>query len=289
MTMRIPRYWTKASYTGTNDRGKSLTCDAWGWSLADPAQAQEEAASRARRIFDRLINGARPDKYAYSDRPPREEIVNTVRQGDKDIAIVTRNRYGALVLNAASVLFVDIDYPRIKSQGLWDALALVFSRRRREQRKAAARELTLTSVRQWSQQHADHAFRLYRTCAGLRLLFVDRLYEALSDETRRILAELGSDPLYCTLTRTQECFRARLTPKPWRCGSVNPPNQYPWADSRAEQSYRDWERRYEKAAGKYRVCDLVETCGTAAHHDEIDTVLALHDEVTCDPANQELA
>ncbi len=91
------------------------------------------------------------------------------------------------------------------------------------------------------------------------------------------------------MTRTQECFRARLTPKPWRCGSVNPPNQYPWADSRAEQSYRDWERRYEKAAGKYRVCDLVETCGTAAHHDEIAAVLALHDEVACDHANKELA
>jgi hypothetical protein len=211
------------------------------------------------------------------------------RQGDKDIAIITRNRYGALVLNAASVLFVDIDYPRINPQGLWDAVALLFSRSRRERRKAAARELTLASVRQWSAHHADHAFRLYRTCAGLRLLFVDRLYEPPSDQTRRILAELGSDPLYCTLTLKQECFRARLTPKPWRCGSRNPPNQYPWPDSRAEQSYRDWERRYEKAAGKYRICDLVETCGTSAHNDEIATVLALHDEIACDHTDKELA
>ncbi len=289
MTMRIPRYWTRASYTGTGDRGRPLTCHAWGWSFENPAQAQEDAASRARRIFDRLINGARPDKYAYSDRPPREEIVNTVRQGDKDIAIVTRNRYGALVLNAASVLFVDVDYPRIKPQGLWDALALLFSHSRREQRKGAARELTLASVRRWSQDHTDHAFRLYRTCAGLRLLFVDRLYEPKSEDTRRILAELGSDPLYCTLTLKQECFRARLTPKPWRCGSKNPPNQYPWPNSRTEQSYRHWERRYEKAAEKYRVCDLVETCGTPAYNNEIATVLALHDEVACDHADRQLA
>jgi len=245
--------------------------------------------SRAKRIFDRLINGARPDKYAYSDRPPREEIVNAVRQGDKDIAIITRNRYGALVLNAASVLFVDVDYPRISSHGLWDAVALLFSRSRREQRKAAARDLTLESVRHWSQHHASHAFRLYRTCAGLRLLFVDKLYEPKSEDTRRILAELGSDPLYCTLTLKQECFRARLTPKPWRCGSKKPPNQYPWQDSHAEQSYRDWERRYEEAAETYRVCDLVETCGTPAPNDEITTVLALHDELACDHADRELA
>jgi hypothetical protein len=215
--------------------------------------------------------------------------VNTVRQGDKDIAIVTRNRYGALVLNAASVLFVDVDHPRIKPQGLWDAIALLLSRSRREQRKAAARELTLASVRRWSQHHADHAFRLYRTCAGLRLLFVDRLYEPKSEETRRILVELDSDPLYCTLTLKQECFRARLTPKPWRCDSRNPPNRYPWPDPRAEQAYRDWERGYEEAAAKYRVCDLVETCGTPAHNDEIAMVLALHDEVVCGHADKELA
>jgi hypothetical protein len=287
--MRIPRHWARASYTGTDPRGRQLTRSAWGWSLDDPAQAQEDAASRARRVFDRLINGARPEKYEYADRPLREEIVNTVRQGDKDIVIVTRNRYGALVLNAASVLFVDVDYPRIRAQGLWDAVALLFSRSRREQRQAAVRELTLKSVRDWSQRNDGHAFRLYRTCAGLRLLFIDRLYEPKSEETRRILVELGSDPLYRTLTLKQECFRARLTPKPWRCGSKRPPNQYPWQDERAEGRYRDWQRRYEQAAAPYRVCALVEACGPAAHHEEIAAVLALHDGLACDLADKALA
>jgi hypothetical protein len=287
--MRIPRHWAKASYTGTDSQGKQLTRSAWGWSLDGPAQAQEDAASRARKVFDRLINGARPEKYEYADRPLREEIVNTVRQGDKDIAIVTRNRYGALVLNAAAVLFVDVDYPKIRAQGLWDALALVFSRSRREQRQAAVRELTLESVRGWSRRNDGHAFRLYRTCAGLRLLFIDRLYEPKSEETRRILVELGSDPLYRTLTLKQECFRARLTPKPWRCRSKRPPNQYPWQDERAEGRYRDWQRRYEQAAAPYRVCALVETCGPVAHHEEITAVLALHDELACNPTDRELA
>ncbi len=287
--MRIPRHWIKASYTGTDPRGRELTCSAWGWSLDDPARAREDAVSRARRIFDRLVNGARPDRYEYSDRPPREEIVRTVRQGDKDIAVITRNRYGALVLNAASVLFVDVDYPKIRPNGLWDAAALLLSRSRREQRKAAARELTLESVRCWFERNGDRAFRVYRTCAGLRLLFVDKLYEPKSEETSRILAELGSDPLYCRLTLKQECFRARLTPKPWRCGSDDPPNQYPWKDQHAERLYRGWERRYEAAAQTYRVCDFVETCGAPAGHDEIATILALHDELACDHTDKELA
>jgi len=287
--VRIPRHWTKASYTGTDHKGKKVTCSAWGWSLDDPARAQADGLSRARKIFDRLINGPRPDKYEYADQPPREEIVSAARQGDRDVAIVTRNRYGALVLNAASVLFVDVDYPKIKPSGVWDALVLLFSRSQREWRKAAARELTLESVRRWSQQNTGRAFRVYRTCAGLRLLFVDRLYEPKSEETARILRELDSDPLYCRLTLKQECFRARLTPKPWRCGSKDPPNQYPWTDQNAERRYRDWQRRYEKAADGYRVCDLVETCGKPAHNDEIDTILALHDELACAGADKELA
>jgi hypothetical protein len=287
--MRIPRHWAKASYTGTDSRGQPLTRSAWGWSLDDPVRAREDAASKARRVFDLLLNGARPGPYEYTDQPLREEIVNTVRQGDRDIAVVTRNRYGALVLNAASVLFVDVDYPRIRAQGLWDAVALLFSRSRREQRQAAIRELTRKSVRDWSQHHGRHAFRVYRTCAGLRLLFVDSLYEPKAEETRRILDELGSDPLYRTLTLKQECFRARLTPKPWRCGSPRPPNQYPWQDQRAEQRYRDWQGRYEQAAAAYRVCELVETCGAPAPNEEIAAVLALHDELACNPTDQELA
>ncbi len=236
-----------------------------------------------------MINGAPAGKYEYADRPLREEIVNAVRQGDKDIAVVTRNRYGALVLNAASVLFVDVDYPRIRAQGLWDAVALLFSPSRRKQRQAAARELTLNSVRDWSQRNGRHAFRVYRTCAGLRLLFVDSLYEPKAEETRRILVELDSDPLYRTLTLKQECFRARLTPKPWRCGSPRPPNQYPWQDPRAEERYRAWQCRYEQAAAAYRACELVETCGTAGNNEEITAVLALHDELACNPRDQELA
>jgi len=287
--VRIPRHWTKASYTGTDHEGKKLTCSAWGWSLDEPAQARADGLARARRIFDRLINGPRPDKYEYGEQPPREEIVSAARQGDKEVAIVTRNRYGALVLNAASVLFADVDYPKIKASGLWDALVLLFSRRQREWRKAAARELTMESVRRWSHENADRAFRLYRTCAGLRLLFVDKLYEPKSEETGRILRELGSDPLYRKLTFRQECFRARLTPKPWRCGSKQPPTGYPWQDQGAEQLYRDWQRRYEQAADRYRVCDLVETCGKPAQNDEIATILALHDELACAGAGKSLA
>ena len=287
--MRIPRYWTKASYVGRNLEGKELTCTAWGWSFNGLASARDEARSRARRIFDCLVNGRQPRAYEYSDRPLREEIVHTLRQDDKDIAIITRNRYGALVLNTASALFVDIDFPRLRPEGFLDGILLSLSSSRRRQRQAAVREKTLDAIRDWSRRHPDHAFRIYRTYAGLRLLFVDRRYDPSSDQVARILNELGSDPLYRTLTSKQECFRARLTAKPWRCGAEVPPNQYPWANDIAEQAYRAWEERYTETADAYKACELVESHGKEATNNEILAVLEMHDALACTGPEKQLA
>lgn len=287
--MRIPKYWQKASYAGRDARGKELTFSAWGWSCDGAAQAEEHAISRARKVFDRLVNGRRPDAYEYGECPLREEIVETIRHGSKEVAVVTRNRYGALVLNTASVLFADVDFPPIAPTGLWDAILLSLSSSRRKWRKAAARELTLEAVRDWAQRHPGHCVRVYRTYAGLRLLFVDKLYDPNAEETARILSELGSDPLYCTLTSKQECFRARLTPKPWRCGSDTPPNAYPWKDAFAERRYRDWERRYTDRIGAYKVCDLLEVCGRGAVNGQVAGIVELHDRLACHTEDKRLA
>ena len=287
--MRIPKFWTKGSYTGPNGKGGESTFSAWGWSLDSLAAARDDAAARAKRVFDCVINGKRLDRYEYVDRPMREEIVDVLHQGQKEVAIVTRNGYGALVLNAASVMFVDVDFPRIKANGLWDGILLALSRARRQQRAAATREATLEAIRRWSQANPDRSFRVYRTFAGLRLLFVDGLYEPTSEVVDHLLAELGSDPLYRRLTSKQACFRARLTPKPWRCHCISPPNRYPWKDAEAQERYRAWERQYAEASKAYAVCELVETCGSTTPGGEVAQILELHDRHACDGAKAKLA
>jgi hypothetical protein len=287
--MKIPPYWTRESYTGRNKNDKAQTFIAYGWSLESLEAAKEDAVARAKRVFDYVINGKRLGAYEYGDRPRREEIIQTLRDRDRDIAVITRNRYGALVLNAVSVLFVDVDFPRIRAQGIWDAILLALSGSRRRRRAEAAREQVLESVRRWSRDNPSRSLRIYRTHAGLRLLFVDKLYEPKSPETRHLLQELGSDPLYRKLTEKQECFRARLTPKPWRCDISRPPNEYPWPDAQAEQEYRQWEEEYDRATQAYTVCRLLETCGSAASNAEIAMILDLHDKLACDMSKTELA
>jgi hypothetical protein len=287
--MRIPRHWVRGEFTGPDRTGRQATFLAWGWSFESLAAARADAVARARRVFDFITAGRKPDEYAYLEQPLREEIIQSVQAEGKDVGVITRNRYGALVLNCPSVLFADVDFPPGRSAGLLDALAGLFSPARRRQRAEAAQEATLAGVRRWLAANSSHACRVYRTRAGLRLLFVDGLYEPTSAQTVSILKGLGSDKLYCRLTARQECFRARLTPKPWRCGLSRPPNRYPWLDQTAENAYRQWERRYaEKAKGR-RICELLETLGHAQPNEQVAAIIAMHDQYCCQGAKGELA
>jgi hypothetical protein len=280
--MRIPKYWENACYEGADRKGKRIVFCVWGWSFENAAKAKTAAALRAKQAFDWWISGGqRRQEYDYLDQPLREEIVDTVRHAAKETAVITRNRYGSLVLNCASVCFVDVDFPKVKASGFLDGLKMLFSKRMREERREALREATLEKVKSWAGGNSGRAFRLYRTAAGLRLLFTDMLYEPTSDEVRRLLEELGSDMLYKRLTEKQECFRARLTAKPWRVGCDRPPNRYPWKDEKAEQKYRQWQREYEAKAGRYGVCELVEVFGRGCGDERVSTVVALHDKHTC--------
>ena len=120
------------------------------------------------------------------------------------------------------------------------------------------------------------------------VLVVDR--RGLIEEAAGILADLKSDPLYTRLCRAQECFRARLSPKPWRLNNMEtPPAQYPWRDARAEMLYRNWEQRYEAAIQQYATCRLIKQFGTGEVHPDVEPVLALHDRVSRVDAGLKLA
>lgn len=279
--MRIPPYWAKETHTGTDHKGKRRTFAACGWSFESLAAAKNDALARARRIFDRLASGVRTDTYDYLEHPLREEIVETIGRDGDPIAVITRNRYGALVLNSASVCFVDVDFPPARPQGFLADLLSIFSKNRREQRTQAVEEETLRRISGWAGDHPDRSFRLYRTRAGLRLLFTDRLYQPTSEETARLLRDLGSDEMYRKLTSKQACFRARLTSKPWRCGCRRPPNRYPWDNVEAENAYRHWQRDYEHKCARFASCRLVENFGDHDLDEPIAAIIEVHDRYAC--------
>jgi hypothetical protein len=121
------------------------------------------------------------------------------------------------------------------------------------------------------------------------LLFTDRLYDPVSAEVSQLFGALGADTLYQRLTLKQESFRARLTPKPWRCGCARPPNAFPWANPDAERAYRDWQRDYETKCGAFTTCHLLEAVGTCAEDAAIATTVAVHDRCACGDKSKTLA
>jgi hypothetical protein len=139
----------------------------------------------------------------------------------------------------------------------------------------------------WNQSHPDWGRRIYRTKAGLRLLATHGLFDPEDATADQAFAALGADPLYRRLCRTQKCFRARLTPKPWRCGFRNPPSRWPWADKKAEARYKDWVVLYQKACRDYATCQLTSTPGSQQVDPTVQVILKVHEETTL--ANSELA
>jgi hypothetical protein len=283
--MKIPRYWAKSHYNGTSKDGKVLAFDMWGWSAENQQEAEALAQQRARQAFDRAVKAFAEDKfreYDYLATPLREEIVEALILEEREIAVVTRNRYGSLVLNAASACFIDIDFPsKATGQGLFGNLLAVFSSARREQQQKETQQATIQKVSDWLRQHPECPGRLYRTAAGLRLLLTGRHYDPQAAETTALLKELGSDPLYRRLTEKQGSFRARLTPKHWRCNCPPPPTAHPWPDPHGEAARDEWVRQYTEASRGFRTCDLLGTFGRDAVDSEIRMIVDLHDRHAC--------
>ena len=111
--MLIPRYWSRAESTATTPAGKFVRFHVWRGSRSSPAEAQALADEAVGRIADRIRSGAGfPERYAYGDRPLREEVVGefpAAATAEAPDAAITRNSYGALVLNATRAFFIDVD------------------------------------------------------------------------------------------------------------------------------------------------------------------------------------
>ena len=109
---------------------------------------------------------------------------------------------------------------------------------------------------------------------------VDRVIRASDPDVHGILKELDSDPRYLLLCDAQQCFRARLSPKPWRIGIEMLRERYPFEDEAAEATYHDWQRRYDAAAPRYATCAFVEHLGPQTIDSTLAPLIELHDAMT---------
>lgn len=315
--MIVPQYWAEARLQHRN-KNRHVTVRRFGWSDASQAEAQLHADSRCREALDRILAGdplpRRDPKVPYNGAdglPIREEIVS--RHGT---SIITRNAYGARCLNSPHVLFADIDFAvqpsfrfsvAIYAGLLLTAIALAWQTESRAIFVVAGllalmlggtlsrtiyRIATATSggaeqqarrrIARYLAHHSDWNLRLYRTPAGMRVVATHRLFSPGEPAVTAFFTALAADPVYVRMCINQQCFRARVSAKPWRIGITGHMRPRPgtWPVSPERLPGREqWIAAYESKAGAYAACMFITSAGSGVIHPQVQEVVTLHDEL----------
>ncbi len=261
-------------------KGRRVSAVARGWSDDSIEAARSRALEIAQRVADRVAAGLTTrQRYPYGDRPLPEPVVRDFKGESGAGAIVTRNAYGALVLNADQLMFVDVDRPQDPRPraSLGTMVSSLFGKPKAEPPSASDGIVEKIGV---VIQRNGLTARVYETKAGYRVLITSRSFTAGSPEAEALLEEFGSDPLYIRLCRLQECFRARLTPKPWRCSMTDPPVSFPFETPTAQQRFDRWQAGYDARRASFATCSFIAAVGSAAVALGFEPLIQYHDSET---------
>jgi hypothetical protein len=266
--MKIYKHWAaEKQKTLLEGAEQQITC--YGGSNISIEDAQSRAKEKAEKI-KRKIKG---EKHLFDEYESeiREEILEII----DDHSAITRNRYGAQVLNAERLLILDIDKPKA-------AFADIFRKKEAGQDKLKIFEMVRKLAS--TPRYQEYGFRIYETFQGARAIVLGKDFDPRDHDTSKIMNEFNCDRLYMTLCNKQNCFRARLTPKPYRMKMRRYKVQYPREEEDAE--LRQWLADYERESRNFSVCRFIEQVG---RRHSVDAVVRLHDEITGINFHQPLA
>lgn len=315
--MIIPKFWAE-SRVHRRAGNQRISIRRFGWSDVSQLEAQQHADQRAAEALAEAANNSsihrREPKRPYNGAdgvPIREEIVQ-----QNGSSIVTRNSYGALCLNTPDVLFADVDLeiqpPVFLSLTVsiaiavgaliwlwghahWSVLVVAacghfllslplveFIYRKVVEFGGGLERRALRRVRKFLNNNRDWKIRVYRTPAGLRLLVVHRRFSPHEPIVAEFFKAVAADPMYVRMCLKQNCFRARVSPKPWRIGMDDriKPYRRVWPYTEEEmQSRNNWVADYERVAQSFAACQFVESLGTGHTDAAARTVQEYHDQL----------
>jgi hypothetical protein len=314
--MIIPSYWAEAKLK-TKQNGRDIAVHRFGWSELDQDDALRNAEIRVQAALSAIENGEklawREYKVPYNGAdgvPIREEVIKRY-----DDCVLTRNSYGAVCLNVEDVVFADLDFDDdtggivlkifcaififisiffvanfflntmasllvavFSALALWLPLAnlmfFIWQKISGNPEQRARRR-----VDEFVKKHPDWLLRLYRTPAGFRVLVMHRKFHAHDSEVKNLFQSLHTDPVYARMCERQVCFRARVSPKPWRIGMSKHIGPGVWPVKVDYLSRRmAWVSEYDFMAQRYAACKFVAELGNGRSDSAIDAVRRLHDE-----------
>ena len=101
-----------------------------------------------------------------------------------------------------------------------------------------------------------------------------------------VFEALDADYNYMNMCKLQDCFRARVSPKPWRIGLNREDNKiYPqgadglWPVNEEFMEERNiWIKEYNESAINFASCKFVKAIGSSVVHPKAEAVRKIHDE-----------
>ena len=219
----------------------------------------------------------------YAVRRRNETVLEKLPQ----LGIITRNRYGADILNADTVMFLDWDVhlpPRQGWDGLKERISVLFksrhleaAQRGQDQRVQAAKTALEATIRSKASE-LSLGMRLYETCNGLRGIVTSSRFDPTDSVALDLMTYLCADPLYVKLCRLQNTFRARLTPKHWRIGLDERPLEKPSITPAETAQMMRWLKQYQARGQQYATARLIAEFGSSSTDELVEQVVKLHDE-----------
>lgn len=257
--MKLYKHWVIEKQKIIIDGNEQeITC--YGGSNISAEDAQAKAREKAKKI-ERKIKG---EKHLFDEYEAeiREEILQII----DDHSAITRNRYGASVLNIENMMILDIDKPKTSFGDLF---------RKKDVQSDKTRIFDTVRKLAITPKYKEYGFRLYETYQGARVIVLGREFDPRDRETKKMMDEFNCDPLYTFLCIKQGCYRARLTPKPYRMKMRGYKIKFPRDGNDGE--FQQWLSQYESNSRSFNVCRFIEQIGT---NHPLNDVIRLHDDLT---------
>lgn len=264
--MKYFRYWIKDEFP-IQIGGSPQEITILSGSNVSEADAAKKAKEQASIIEERIQSGTRKEEYESSINEYVERVID-------DSNIVTICRYGAKILNTDEYTILDLDdYP----VDIFDIFRSVRTLPKKERIVAKFLE------RVAKNPEIGTDFRIYETAKGIRV--IGKKY--INPENKKyikLMRSLNVDWLYVFLSKRQKCYRARLTPKPYRLKIKTIRITSPLTCT--SDDYTQWEKMYTDSSNKYSVAKYLTSLGQDFGGDR---VINFHDEVCRSHSNLKLA
>jgi hypothetical protein len=259
--MKLYKYWVAEKQRILIDgEQQEITC--YGGSNLSTDDARIKAREKAEKI-QRKIKGEKHlfDEYEVAIREEMLQIID-------DHSVITRNRYGAQVLNVEDLMILDIDKPR-ESFGFGGLF------KKKETGSDKTKIFDMVRKLATGPKYGEYGLRLYETYQGARVIVLGKSFDPRDSGTKIMMDEFNCDSLYTRLCIKQGCYRARLTPKPYRMNMRAYKVRFPRDGDDSE--FQQWLEDYETGSRRYSVCKFIEQIGTSY---PLDDAIRLHDEIT---------